>query len=320
MNREDTGLNIKLQAVKDEITKVLRGKDDEIDMILCALLAGGHILLEDIPGVGKTTLAVALSKAMALSYRRMQFTPDVLPSDILGFSLLDKQTGEFTYRPGAIFTNLFLADEINRTSPKTQSALLEVMEEGSVSVDGVTRTLEQPFFVIATQNPIGASGTQKLPDSQLDRFFIRLSLGYPDHQSATEILMGHSSQSMDQVQEVMTGEEIMQMQTQAASVYAAPELLEYIVSLTEKTRDFEYLAQGISPRGSIAILKLAKAYAYYMDRNYLAPDDIHAVFYAVCNHRLLLNTEAKAEGLGPKQILNQILSLVPVPKISVTKP
>ncbi|MCR5337634.1 MAG: MoxR family ATPase [Lachnospiraceae bacterium] len=310
-------MNAKLTAVKEEISKVLRGKDDEIDMILCAMLAGGHILLEDIPGVGKTTLAVALSRSMSLSYRRMQFTPDVLPSDILGFSLLDQKTGDFTYHPGAIFTNLFLADEINRTSPKTQSALLEVMEEGSVSVDGVTRALDKPFFVIATQNPIGASGTQKLPDSQLDRFFIRLSLGYPDHKAATEILMGKSSQSMDDVQVVMSGEEILQMQKDADAIFVKGELLEYIVSLTEKTRGYEYLAQGISPRGSIAILKLAKAYAYYMDRRFLAPDDIHAVFYAVCNHRLILNTKAKAAGLGPREILNQILSQVPIPRISL---
>ncbi len=311
-------MNAKLQAVKDEISKVLRGKDDEIDMILCCMLAGGHILLEDIPGVGKTTLAVALSRAMSLSYKRMQFTPDVLPSDILGFSLYDQKTGDFTYREGAIFTNLFLADEINRTSPKTQSALLEVMEESSVSVDGVTRPLEPPFFVIATQNPIGASGTQKLPDSQLDRFFIRLSLGYPDHTAATEILKGRSSQSMDEVNTVMGKEDILSMQEKADAVYVSEELLDYIVSLTEKTRGYEYLAQGISPRGSIAILKLAKAYAFYMDRDYLSPDDIHAVFYAVCNHRLILNTKAKAEGLNERQILNMILSAVPIPRISLS--
>ncbi len=286
-------------------------------MILCAMIAGGHILLEDIPGVGKTTLAVALSRSMALSYKRMQFTPDVLPSDILGFTLLDQKTGDFTYRPGAIFTNLFLADEINRTSPKTQSALLEVMEETSVTVDGVTRPLDKPFFVIATQNPIGASGTQKLPDSQLDRFFVRLSLGYPDHNSAKEILMGHSSQSMDDVQQVMSAEEILSMQQTADQVYVADELLDYIVSLTEKTRGYEYLAQGISPRGSIAILKLAKAYSFYTGRDFLAPDDIHAVFHAVCNHRLILNTKAKAAGLGTKQVLNQILSEVPIPRLSV---
>ena len=241
-------MNENLLQVKSEITKVLRGKEDCIDQILCCMLAGGHILLEDIPGVGKTTLAVALSRAMSLHYKRMQFTPDVLPSDILGFSLLDTKTGEFVYRPGAIFTNIFLADEINRTSPKTQSALLEVMEEGSVSVDGVTRKLDAPFFVIATQNPTGASGTQKLPDSQLDRFFIRLSLGYPDHTAATEILMGHSSGNMDSVQAVLTGETLLGMQKQAEAVYTAPELIDYIVTLTEATRVHEYLLQGISPR------------------------------------------------------------------------
>lgn len=309
-------MNAILAEVKQEITKVLRGKDDCIDMILCAMLAGGHILLEDIPGVGKTTLAVALSRAMTLSYKRMQFTPDVLPSDILGFSLLDQKTGEFIYRPGAIFCNLFLADEINRTSPKTQSALLEVMEEGSVSVDGTTHKLEAPFFVIATQNPVGASGTQKLPDSQLDRFFIRLSLGYPDHASAREILMGRSSQSMSDVSSKLTGEALLQMQKQAEQIYVKEDLVEYIVSLVEKTRGYEYLLQGISPRGSIALLKMARAHAFYMDRDYVTPDDIHAVFTATCGHRLLLNTKAKAAGLSEEQVLEQILHLVPIPRLT----
>ena len=180
MNNSEEAMNQSLSTVKEEIKKVIRGKDDILDTVLCTLFAGGHILLEDIPGVGKTTLAVALSRSLGMSYKRMQFTPDVLPSDILGFSMYDNKSGDFSFRKGAIFTNLFLADEINRTSPKTQSALLEVMEERRVSVDGTTYDLEPPFFVIATQNPVGASGTQKLPDSQLDRFFVRLSLGYPD--------------------------------------------------------------------------------------------------------------------------------------------
>lgn len=309
-------MNENLLQVKSEITKVLRGKEDCIDQILCCMLAGGHILLEDIPGVGKTTLAVALSRAMSLHYKRMQFTPDVLPSDILGFSLLDTKTGEFVYRPGAIFTNIFLADEINRTSPKTQSALLEVMEEGSVSVDGVTRKLDAPFFVIATQNPTGASGTQKLPDSQLDRFFIRLSLGYPDHTAATEILMGHSSGNMDSVQAVLTGETLLGMQKQAEAVYTAPELIDYIVTLTEATRIHEYLLQGISPRGSIALLKMARAYAFYMDRDYLVPEDIHAVFLSVCSHRVILNTKARAAGLSAEDVLSQVLKSVRIPLLS----
>lgn len=311
-------MNTKLLNVKNEITKVLRGKDECIDMILCAMLAGGHILLEDIPGVGKTTLAVALSRAMSLDYKRMQFTPDVLPSDILGFSLLDQKTGDFTYRPGAIFTNLFLADEINRTSPKTQSALLEVMEEGRVSVDGTTRLLDKPFFVIATQNPIGAAGTQKLPDSQLDRFYIRLSIGYPDHHSAIEILQGKSSRNMDDVQAVLTGEEILMMQEQTQQIFVKDDIAEYIVSLVEKTRDYEYLAQGISPRGSIALLNMAKAHAFYMDRDYVTPEDVHAVFHSTCNHRLLINTKAKASGYNSENVLDQIFATVPIPKLSLT--
>jgi len=310
-------LNAKLSNVKSEITKVLRGKDDCIDMILCTMLAGGHILLEDIPGVGKTTLAVALSRAMSLDYKRMQFTPDVLPSDILGFSLLDQKSGDFTYRPGAIFTNLFLADEINRTSPKTQSALLEVMEEGRVSVDGATRVLDKPFFVIATQNPIGAAGTQKLPDSQLDRFYVRLSLGYPDHHSAIEILQGKSSRSMGDVQSVLSGEQLLAMQEQAQQVYVKDEIAEYIVTLIEKTRTYEYLAQGISPRGSIALMNMAKAHAFYMDRDYVTPEDVHAVFHSTCNHRLILNTKAKAAGFNSEMVLDQIFAAVPIPKLSI---
>jgi len=311
-------LNEKLSNVKAEIKKVLRGKDDCIDMILCSMLARGHILLEDIPGVGKTTLAVALSRAMSLNYKRMQFTPDVLPSDILGFSLLDQKTGDFVYRPGAIFTNLFLADEINRTSPKTQSALLEVMEEGSVSVDGHTRSLDKPFFVIATQNPVGASGTQKLPDSQLDRFIIRLSLGYPDHASAVEILQGRSSQSIDEVSSVLSSEDILQMQKETDAVFVKDDIMEYIVSLTEKTRGYEYLAQGISPRGSIALLRMAKAHAFYMDRDFVTPEDVHEVLHCTCGHRLILNTKAKAAGFDASQVLEQIFASVPIPKLSLS--
>lgn len=311
-------MNNKLVNVKQEIQKVLRGKDECIDMILCTMLARGHILLEDIPGVGKTTLAVALSRAMSLNYKRMQFTPDVLPSDILGFSLLDQKSGDFIYRPGAIFTNLFLADEINRTSPKTQSALLEVMEEGSVSVDGTTRSLDKPFFVIATQNPIGASGTQKLPDSQLDRFFIRLSLGYPDHHSAIEILQGRSSQSMDEVNAVLSAEDILEMQTLTDRIYVKDDIAEYIVTLIEKTRECEYLAQGISPRGSIALMRMAKAHAFYMDRTFVTPEDIHAVFYCTCNHRLIMNAKAKAAGLDCEKILDMIFTSVPIPRLSIS--
>ena len=309
-------MNQTLLSVKDEIKKVIRGKDDILDMVLCTILAKGHILLEDIPGVGKTTLAVALSRSLGLSYKRMQFTPDVLPSDILGFSMYDKESGDFTFRKGAIFTNLFLADEINRTSPKTQSALLEVMEERRVSIEGTTYDLEPPFFVIATQNPIGASGTQKLPDSQLDRFFVRLSLGYPDHQSAIEVLKGHSMEQIDTVNCVTSREDLIALQKKADAVFVSDEIYDYIVSLTEKTRQTDLLMQGISPRGSLAILKMAKAYACYQDRDYVIPQDIHKVFFAVSNHRMILSTKAKANGHEAAAIVDEILNEVPIPALS----
>ena len=304
------------QHIIDEVSKVFIGKDEIIKKVLMTIYAGGHILLNDAPGTGKTTLALAFSKALGLDYKRIQFTTDTLPSDITGFTMFNRQTNEFEYREGAANCQLLLADEINRTSPKTQAALLEVMEEGSVSVDGVTRKLDAPFFVIATQNPTGASGTQKLPDSQLDRFFIRLSLGYPDHTAATEILMGHSSGNMDSVQAVLTGETLLGMQKQAEAVYTAPELIDYIVTLTEATRVHEYLLQGISPRGSIALLKMARAYAFYMDRDYLVPEDIHAVFLSVCSHRVILNTKARAAGLSAEDVLSQVLKSVRIPLLS----
>lgn len=309
-------MNTELAQVKNEIKKVLQGKDAIIDQVLCTLLAGGHILLEDIPGVGKTTLALALSKTLSMSYCRMQFTPDVLPSDILGFNMYESKTGEFTFRPGAIFTNLFLADEINRTSPKTQSALLEVMEERRVTVDGVTRDLPFPFFVIATQNPVGASGTQKLPDSQLDRFFVRLSLGYPDSESATRLLMGHSSEQMDTVQPVLSLPELIRMQESTASVFADEAVCRYIVALTEATRQSEFITQGISPRGSIALLKMAKGHAFLNDRDYVIPEDVLAMFDCVCNHRILISTKAKASGMTISEILHVISRQVPLPKLS----
>ena len=302
-----------LYSVKKEICKVLRGKDDVIDMVLCAILARGHILLEDIPGVGKTTLAVALSRSLGISYKRMQFTPDVLPSDILGFSMYDRERNDFTFRPGAVFTNLFLADEINRTSPKTQAALLEVMEERRVTVESTTYRLKPPFFVIATQNPIGASGTQKLPDSQLDRFFVRLTLGYPGHDEATEILKGHSFESIDSVNTVMTGDDLLKLQEICDNIHASDSICDYIVSLAEATRKTDLLLQGISPRGSIAILKMARAHACYNRRDFVTPEDIHRVFYAVCNHRIILSTKAKATGKNIQDIINMTLNAIPVP-------
>ncbi|MCR5720120.1 MAG: MoxR family ATPase [Lachnospiraceae bacterium] len=306
-------MNDKITLVKKEISKVLRGKDDVVDMVLCTVLAGGHILLEDIPGVGKTTLAVALSRSLGINYKRMQFTPDVMPSDILGFSMYDREKNDFTFRPGAIFTNLFLADEINRTSPKTQAALLEVMEERRVTVESVTYALKPPFFVIATQNPIGASGTQKLPDSQLDRFFVRLTLGYPDHMSATEILKGHSFESINLINRVMTGEELLACQQKAGEVHASDKICDYVVSLAEATRRTDMFLQGVSPRGTIAVLKMAKAMAFMEGRDFVIPEDIHRVFQATCGHRVILSTKAKAAGENEYSVLSRILGTVSVP-------
>ena len=299
-----------------EVKKVIHGKDDVIKMTLCAILAGGHVLLEDIPGVGKTTLAVAISKALSLKYQRVQFTPDVLPSDLLGFQLYDKNSGEFRFQEGSIYTNLFLADEINRTSPKTQSALLEVMEERHATVEGVTRDLPSPFFVLATQNPFGSSGTQRLPESQLDRFMICLTMGYPQFNDAVAVLKGDSSIDLKSVNAVTGADEILAMQKTVHDLYAADEIFEYVVQLTEMTRNTEYFALGLSPRGSIALMRMARAHAFVSGRDYVIPEDIHDVFFAVSSHRVRMNARAKAEGSTIENLLSMVLRQVPVPKVN----
>ena len=299
--------------IKNSIKLVIHGKDEVIDMVLCAILAKGHILLEDIPGVGKTTLVTALAKVMSLDYKRIQFTPDVLPSDLSGFTMYDKNTGEFSFREGAVFTNLFLADEINRTSPKTQSALLEVMEEQNVTVDGVTRNLPTPFFVIATQNPVGASGTQKLPESQLDRFMIRLTMGYPDHNSAIDILRGDSHEIVANLNPCVSRDELLQMQRHAEAVETSEAILSYIVQLTEVTRDNDLYSLGLSPRASIAMLKMARARAFTLDRDYVVPEDVKAVYFAIANHRVILSTKAKATGYTLEMALAKSFDSVKMP-------
>lgn len=299
--------------MKASIKLAIHGKDDVIDQVLCAILAGGHILLEDIPGVGKTTLVTALAKVMSLDFRRIQFTPDVLPSDLCGFTMYDKNTGAFTFREGAICTNLFLADEINRTSPKTQSALLEVMEEGHATVDGVTRELPKPFMVIATQNPIGASGTQKLPDSQLDRFMIRLSMGYPDHLSAVNIIKGDSHEIIRNLDAVLGKNDILSLQEEVNNIFVSDAIYNYIVSLTEATRNNDLYSLGLSPRGSISMVKMGKAHAYLSGRNFVSPEDIKAIYYPVSNHRIILSTKAKATGLTAESALMTTFGTVAVP-------
>ena len=299
--------------IKNSIKLVIHGKDEVIDMVLCAILAKGHILLEDIPGVGKTTLVTALAKTMSLDYKRIQFTPDVLPSDLNGFTMYDKNTGAFVFREGAVFTNLFLADEINRTSPKTQSALLEVMEEQNVTVDGVTYKLPNPFFVIATQNPVGASGTQKLPESQLDRFMIRLTMGYPDHNSAIDILRGDSHEIVGELKPVIAKEEMLAIQEQVASVTVSEPILNYIVQLTEITRNNDLYSLGLSPRASIALMKMARAKAYIDDRDYVVPEDVKAVYFSIANHRVVLSTKAKATGYNLEMALGKSFESVKMP-------
>lgn len=305
----------KLGQVREEIRKVIVGKDEIIDAILMTVLANGHVLLEDIPGVGKTTLALAFSKTLSLQYHRMQFTPDVLPADVTGFSMYNKRTEEFEYREGAVMCNLFLADEINRTSPKTQSALLEVMEEGKVTVDGVTRTLPQPFFVIATQNPLGSAGTQKLPESQLDRFMVKLSMGYPDVVSEAQILKEENQDRMTEVAEVMSLGDIIEIQKRVRELHVEDCMYRYIADLMAATRTSEWLKSGVSPRGAKALLRMARARAYMEGKNYVVPEDVLNVLSMVCCHRVTLSAKAKAEGRREEEIIKELAKGVPMPRV-----
>ncbi|MDE6759982.1 MAG: MoxR family ATPase [Lachnospiraceae bacterium] len=304
----------KMLQVKDEIKKAVKGKDEAVEKVLAAMLAGGHVLLEDIPGVGKTTLAMAIAKSMSLSYKRVQFTPDVLPSDIVGFSMYNQDTKAFEYQKGAVYCNLFLADEINRTSPKTQSALLEVMEEGNVTVDGITRPLPEPFTVIATENPLGSSGTQMLPESQLDRFMICLSMGYPEHIAAVDILKDNAKKPLSLLRSAITAEEFMDLRTKTNDMYVHDSIYEYIVTLVEGTRENPLFSMGASPRGSIALLRMAKAMAVLNGRDYVTPEDIRNVFMDVLGHRVKLSTKARAEGRDMKGALGELFNGVKVPR------
>ena len=302
------------QLVIDEVKKAVKGKDDCIIKAFAAFLAGGHILLEDVPGVGKTTLAVAFSRAMALVNHRVQFTPDVLPADILGFSMYQKQTGAFVYREGAVMCNLFLADEINRTSPKTQSALLEVMEEGNVTVDGESRKVPKPFIVMATQNPKGSAGTQLLPESQLDRFMICMSMGYPSHEAEVDIAKGKSVKADEYtIRPVMNAQGLVEMQGEVEQVFIHDSIYSYIVDLVDATRTSPYIELGVSPRGTIACVRMAKAYAYLNGRDFVMPEDVAAIFPDVCAHRLMLNSKARMMEEKPESVLAEILKTTDMP-------
>ncbi len=307
-------MNSELAPVMGEIKKAVKGKDGIIAKVLACMLAGGHILLEDIPGVGKTTLAMSIARALSLNYKRVQFTPDVLPSDIVGFSMYNQDTKTFQYQQGAVFCNLFLADEINRTSPKTQSALLEAMEEKSVTVDGVTRPLPDCFTVIATENPLGSSGTQMLPESQLDRFMVKLSIGYPKHQDEVEILKENAKKPVTLLQSVMTIEEFTALRNKTNTMFVHDSIYEYIVTLTEMTRQHPLFAAGASPRGSIALLRMSKGMAVLDGRDYVTPADVHSVFGDVLGHRVKLSAKARAEQRSIETALEELFMDVKVPR------
>ena len=305
---------VKTQSVMDSVNTVIKGKENVVRKVLAAVIAGGHILMEDIPGVGKTTLAMAFAKSLSMEYKRVQFTPDVLPSDILGFSMYNSATKEFEYRPGSVFCNLFLADEINRTSPKTQSALLEVMEEGTATVDGVTRKLPDPFVVIATENPYGSSGTQMLPESQLDRFMVCLSMGYPAHRDAVEILKGNALNPISHVQSVMGIEEMIELRKVCNDMFIRDEIYEYIVNLVEETRKNDMFSMGASPRGTIALLNMAKAIAVIDGRDFVTAEDVQDVVPDTLGHRVKLGQKARAQGMNMGTALRELVNYIPAPR------
>lgn len=305
------------KAVKviDEVEKVILGKDKCVEKVMAAILAGGHVLIEDIPGVGKTSMALAFAKAMGIQHNRVQFTPDVLPTDIVGFSLYRKELGKFEYQPGAVMCNLFLADEINRTSPKTQSALLEVMEEETVTVDGITWEVPKPFHVIATENPIGSIGTQMLPESQLDRFLICILIGYPDKQDEINMLLERdkSNNPINNIKAVIDSDGLLTMQKEVDDVYMHETVYGYIVDLARETREHEMIELGISPRGSIALAKMSKSVAFLNGRDYVVPNDVSNVFADVVYHRLILSSKGKLNNMSVTEVTEDVLNRVKCP-------
>jgi MoxR-like ATPase len=309
--------NVLGRRVLKSVMRAIVGKEQVVLRVFLAILARGHILIEDIPGVGKTTLAIAFSKALNLNYSRVQFTPDVLPSDVTGFSIYNKDTGLMEYTPGAVLCNLFLADELNRATSRTQSALLEAMEEGQVTVDGTSHIIPQPFIVIATQNPVGAAGTQMLPDSQMDRFMVRLALGYPNHEDELSLLKRKQGKPLlDLVEPVLTSDELEQMRAAVDKVHVDPSLMNYIVTLIGKTRNFADIVLGASPRASIAVTSISKAAAYLQGRDYVIPNDISPLLIDTLAHRLVLRPGVENENITAVKILEKIINSTSVPRIS----
>ena len=304
------------QRIMGQVRKVVVGKDQALLWVLAAILSRGHILLEDIPGVGKTTLALAFSRTLGLRYNRVQFTPDVLPSDVTGYSVLNQATGEMVYKPGAVLCNLFLADELNRATSRTQSALLEAMEEGQVTVDGISHPIPRPFIVIATQNPTGAAGTQLLPDSQMDRFAVRLSLGYPSPKDEVAMILNRQGKNpMEEVIQLMTSEDLAAMQETVAQTYVSEDVVKYIVELVNATRNDAYILRGASPRAALSVTAMAKAVAQLRGRDYVVPKDVQEVFLPTVAHRLLLSPKAEGQNISAQRALQEILSRVPAPRL-----
>jgi len=313
---EDNAVKNYAQQILGQIRQVVVGKDTVLLWVLAAVLSKGHILLEDVPGVGKTTMALAFSRVLDLEYNRVQFTPDVLPSDVTGYSIPDRQTGEMRYQKGAILCNLFLADELNRATSRTQSALLEAMEEGQVTVDGISHPLPEPFIVIATQNPTGAAGTQMLPDSQMDRFTVRLSLGYPSPKDEISMVLNRQEGNpMGKLFALMTREDLAAMQNEVARTFIHEAVVKYIVDLITATRTSEDILRGASPRATLAVTSMAKAMARLRGRDYVIPGDVREVFPWTIAHRLLLSSRAEGQGRSAEDILKQIIEQIPAPKM-----
>ena len=302
-------------ALQQNVRRVIVGKEDAIELALIALLAKGHVLIEDVPGVGKTTLVAALARSLSCSFKRIQFTPDVMPSDITGFTMPSLQTGQMEFKPGAVMSQIVLADEINRTSPRTQSSLLEVMEEGQVTVDGITHPLPRPFMVLATQNPVDFVGTYPLPEAQMDRFFLRIRIGYPSVEEEMDVLARYSGtvSPLSTLQSICTAQDVVAMQEQVGTIYCSREALAYVAKLTALTREHPQLALGASPRAGIALVRAAQACAVLSGRDYVLPDDIRRMAIPVLAHRLILTPEARVRRQNVEQLLSTLIASTPVP-------
>lgn len=316
MQTQEGSITVYAQRVLNQVRQAVVGKDKTLLWVLAAILAKGHILLEDIPGVGKTTMALAFSKTLGLIHNRVQFTPDVLPSDITGYSVLNQTDGKMVYQPGAVLCNLFLADELNRATSRTQSALLEAMEEGQVTVDGISHPIPKPFLVIATQNPTGAAGTQLLPDSQMDRFAIRLSLGYPSAKDEVSMVMSRQGKDpLKSMEPLFSRQTLLAVQDAVEKTYISEEIVSYVVALINATRTSPLLLQGASPRATLAVVAMSKAIAQLRGRDYVVPRDVQEVFLPTLSHRVLLSAKADGQGMTAQQVLQELLADVSAPKV-----